>query len=190
MSNCSSITTGRALEFLVSVFIFIGLIVCIALSNLIYHSFSQGSFCVVLQWESCCPPVSTYLHIKHRHSIPSMTKTKHQWLPSLHHGYQTDGGLGKLNTKYPGGDEGKIGGDVSFFFFQYEHLHTRFTSVQTKHPPNCQKRGQRFPSTSPGGRRALSRRCSTGMHVEEEMDQPIGGDLIYSSGSLLWPSRV
>lgn len=33
----------------------------------------------------------------------------------------------------------------------------------------------------PGGRRALSQRRSSGVRVEEEMDLPIGGDLIYSS---------
>lgn len=120
-----------------------------------HNSFSQGSFCIVLQWKSCYPLVSMYMHIRHRHFFPSMTKTKHQWLPSLHHGYQADGGLGKLNTKYLGGDEGKIRGNVSFFFFQFEHLHTRFTSVQRKHPPNCQGRGQRFPSTSPKGAPSL-----------------------------------
>lgn len=153
-----------------------------------YYSVSQGSFCVVLQRKSSSPAVSTYLHIKHRHFIPSMTKMEHQWLLSLHHGYQTDSSFGKLNTKYLGGDEGKIRWDVSCIFFQTP-THTRHLSPNET-PTKLSGTRPAVPFYLPRGRRALSQRCSSGVRVEEEMDRPIGGDLIYSYGSMLRPSGV
>lgn len=53
----------------------------------------------------CCAKM--HLHISAYQAeafFSSMTKTEHQWgwLPSLHHGYQTDSDLVKLNTNHPG----------------------------------------------------------------------------------------
>lgn len=59
----------------------------------------------VWKWTACPSPISKYLHIKQRYFLSSMTKTAHRWgwLSSLHHGYQTDRDLVKLNTNHPGG---------------------------------------------------------------------------------------
>lgn len=79
------------------------------------HLRVRALVCVVAKclwkWMACSSPISTYLHIKQRHFFSSMTKTERRWgwLPSLHHGYQTDSDLVKLNTNHPGGkrkDEG------------------------------------------------------------------------------------
>lgn len=76
-----------------------------------------------------------------------MTKREHQWLPSLHHGYQTDSDLVKLNTNHPAGDEKKEEG--SLFFILFQHLKT-FSPLLNEHPPHCEGRGQWCLSTSLG----------------------------------------
>lgn len=76
-------------------------------------------------------------------NFSSTTKTEHHWgwLPSLHHGYQTDSGLVKLNTKRSGGKRK-----------EKRHFHSAlkdiFTVAEQNSRHNVRGMGPRCRSTS------------------------------------------